>query len=115
VLVVDGDGRLTGIFTERDVLTRVAGRDLDPRRTPLGEVMTRDPQALGPTDRVAYALHCMGVSGYRTIPLVDEDRRPVGVVTVTDVVRWLGDLFPESILNLAPGDRIKQPDRIDTG
>ena len=115
VLVVDGDGRLSGIFTERDVLTRVAGRDLDARRTALRDVMTRDPEALGPTDRVAYALHCMRVAGYRTIPLVDEDRRPIGVVTVTDVVRWLGDLFPESILNVAPGGRIKQPDKIDSG
>jgi len=33
VLVIDADGRLTGIFTERDVLTRVVGRDLDTRLT----------------------------------------------------------------------------------
>src|SRR5947207_6487558 len=52
VLVVDAGGRLVGIFTERDVLTRVAGRDLDPRRTSLREVMTADPEALQPTDRV---------------------------------------------------------------
>src|SRR4029453_14441193 len=36
VLVTDVEGRLAGIFTERDVLTRVVGRDLDARRTPLG-------------------------------------------------------------------------------
>src|SRR5439155_14752770 len=53
VLVVDGEGRLIGIFTERDVLTRVAGRHLDPGRATLGEVMTRDPEALGVRDRVA--------------------------------------------------------------
>ena len=115
VLVVDADGRLTGIFTERDVLTRVAGRGLNARHTVLREVMTRDPEALEPSDRVAYALHCLRVAGYRTIPLVDAERRPVGVVTVTDVVRWLGDLFPESILNIAPGGRIKQPNQIDMG
>ena len=115
VLVVDPAGRLMGIFTERDVLTRVAGRGLDARRTALRDVMTREPEALEPTDRVGYAMHCMRVAGYRTIPLVDADRRPVGVVTVTDVVRWLGDLFPESILNVAPGGRIKRPDQIDMG
>ena len=115
VLVVDAAGRLTGIFTERDVLTRVAGHGLDAHRTTLRDVMTRDPEALEPTDLVAYALHCMRVAGYRTIPLVDADRRPVGVVTVTDVVRWLGDIFPESILNVQPGGRIKRPDQIDMG
>src|SRR5881409_1704750 len=46
VLVVDATGRLRGIFTERDVLTRVVGKNLDARRTSLAEVMTRDPEAL---------------------------------------------------------------------
>jgi CBS domain-containing protein len=115
VLVVDADGRLTGIFTERDVLTRVAGRGRDPRQTTLGTVMTRDPDALGPSDRIAYAVHSMSVAGYRTVPLVDADRRPLGVVTVSDVIRWLAGLFPEAVLNLPPGDTLKRPHEIDAG
>ena len=55
VLVVDREARLVGIFTERDLLTRVVGRGLDPRATPLGGVMTRSPEALTPRDRVCYA------------------------------------------------------------
>jgi CBS domain-containing protein len=115
VLVVDARRRLTGIFTERDVLTRVVGPGRDPARTTLGEVMTPDPEALTPDHRVAYALHCMGVAGYRTVPLVDADARVIGVITVTDVVRWLVNLFPEEILNLPPGGRLKHPDEIDAG
>lgn len=107
VLVVDTEGRLIGIFTERDVLTRVVGKDLDARRTPIGSVMTRDPEALSVENRIAYAVHCMSVSGYRTIPLIDTDRRPIGIVTVTDVIHWLVNLFPEAVLNLPPGDAIK--------
>jgi len=115
VLVVDSEGRLTGIFTERDVLTRVAGRGRDASQTRLGEVMTRDPEALGAGDRVAYAVHCMSVAGYRTVPLVDGERKPVGVVTVSDVIRWLAGLFPEAVLNLPPSDALKQPHRMDSG
>lgn len=115
VLVVDGAGRLIGIFTERDVLTRVAGRHLDPGRATLAEVMTRNPEALGVRDRVAYALHSMSVAGYRTIPLVDTERRPIGVITVTDVIRWLADMFPEAVLNIRPGDALKRPDDVDAG
>jgi CBS domain-containing protein len=115
VLVVDDGGRLTGIFTERDVLTRVVGRQLDPRQTPLREVMTPDPEALTPQDRVAYAVYCMSVAGYRTVPLVDGERRPVGVVTASDILRWLATLFPETVLNMRPGDRIKHADRVDMG
>jgi len=115
VLVVDTGGRLIGIFTERDVLTRVAGQGREARRTLLGEVMTRAPEALRPGDRVAYAVHCMSVAGYRTVPLVDADGKPVGVVTVSDVISWLAGLFPEAVLNLPPGDTLKRPHEMDAG
>ena len=115
VLVTDAAGRLTGIFTERDVLTRVVGKDLDARRTPLAGVMTGNPEALIAHDRVAYAVHCMSVAGYRTIPLVDPEGRPIGVVTVSDVIRWLANLFPEAVLNMRPGDAIKHPQDVDAG
>jgi CBS domain-containing protein len=115
VLIVDDAGRLTGIFTERDVLTRVAGAARDAARTALHEVMTPSPEALSVTDRIAYAVHSMSVAGYRTVPLVDADRRPVGVVTVSDVIRWLAHLYPEAVLNLPPGDVLKNPHAIDAG
>jgi CBS domain-containing protein len=115
VMVIDADGRLRGIFTERDVLTRVVGRGADPARTPIGSVMTANPEALTASQRVAYAVHCMSVAGYRTVPLVDAQGRPIGVVTVSDVIRWLANLFPEAVLNLAPGDAIKHPESIDAG
>jgi len=115
VLITDGDGRLTGIFTERDVLTRVVGKNLEAGRTPLADVMTRSPQALTARDRVAYAVHCMSVAGYRTIPLVDGEGRPFGVVTVNDVICWLAALFPEEVLNLRPGDALKHPQDVDAG
>ena len=115
VLVVDDEGRLCGIFTERDVLTRVVGREADARRTTLGDVMTPRPEALSVDHRIAYAVHCMSVAGYRTVPLVDADGRPTGIVTVTDVIRWLANLFPEAVLNLAPSDTLKRPNEIDGG
>ncbi|PYN32210.1 MAG: CBS domain-containing protein [Candidatus Rokuibacteriota bacterium] len=115
VLITDAGGRLTGIFTERDVLTRVVGKNLDARKTPLGQVMTRNPEALTARDRVAYAVHSMSVAGYRTVPLVDAERRPIGVVTVSDVIRWLANLFPETVLNLPPGNTLKRPSEIDAG
>jgi CBS domain-containing protein len=115
VLLVDSDGRLSGIFTERDVLTRVAGAGRDATRTLLHDVMTPNPEALSAADRIAYAVHSMSVAGYRTVPLVDADRRPVGVVTVSDVIRWLAHLYPEAVLNLPPGDVLKNPHAIDAG
>jgi CBS domain-containing protein len=115
VLIIAGDGRLTGIFTERDLLTRVVGKDLDSATTPLGAVMTRGPEALTPRDRVCHAVNRMSVAGYRTIPLVDDAGRPIGIVTVHDFIKWLAHLFPEAVLNLRPGDVIKRPLEVDAG
>jgi CBS domain-containing protein len=116
VLIVDAGGRLAGIFTERDLLTRVIGRGLDPKGTALSTVMTPNPEVLSLRDRVAYAVHCMSVAGYRTVPLVDADRKPVGIVTVSDVIRWLASLFPATLLNLPPGgDTLKRPGQVDSG
>ena len=115
VVIVDADGRLIGIFTERDVLTRVVGQGRDIHRTPLGEVMTPDPEALSPQDRICYAVNRMNNAGYRTVPLVDAERRPIGIVTVTDMVKWLAEIFPEAVLNLRPGDEIKRPLQVDAG
>lgn len=115
VVVVDEAGRLTGIFTERDLLTRVVRPGLDLGRTRLAEVMTPDPEALAPNDRICFAVNRMHNAGYRTVPLVDPDHRPIGIVTVNDVVGWLARVFPEAILNLRPGDRVKRPAQMDSG
>ena len=114
VAVCDG-GRLVGIFTERDLLTRVVRQGRDLARTRLAEVMTADPEALTPDDRICFAINRMHSAGYRTVPLVDTDHHPIGVVTVNDVVGWLARVFPEAILNLRPGDRVKRPAQMDSG
>ncbi len=95
-------GKLVGIFTERDVLRKVALSNLDLKRTSIEEVMTREPDSLPPTASIAYALRKMSEEGYRHIPLCDRDGRPVGVVAVRDIVGWMASMFPESVLNLPP-------------
>ena len=101
-VLVEEDGQLTGIFTERDVLTKVVGSQLDIDRTSVDTVMTRDPEGLRPDDRVSYALNKMSVGGFRHIPLVDDDGRPLGVVSMRNVVDYMVDLFRTDVLNLPP-------------
>ena len=102
VLVVDEGGKLTGIFTERDLLTRVALRSLDWTSERVRDYMTADPETLHPEDRIAWALKLMHVGGYRHVPLTDDAGRPVGVVSIKDIVDYIVDLFPSPVLNLPP-------------
>jgi CBS domain-containing protein len=113
VVVVDEGGRLSGIATDRDLIKRAADRD--PAKSTVGAVMTPDPEAVRPDDRICYAVNRMMALSCRTVPLVDDERRPIGIVTVDDIARWLAALFPEAILNLRPGDRLKRPTERDGG
>src|SRR5262245_62052419 len=63
-------GILLGIFTERDLLLRVAGRGWDFHKHKIGEVMTRDPECLTPRDKIGFALNKMVTKGFRHIPIV---------------------------------------------
>jgi CBS domain-containing protein len=87
VLVVD-NGKLVGIFTERDVLDRLAGEEVDLERLPVQVVMTPKPQYLGEDDALAFAVHRMAVGHYRHIPVL-RDGHPVGFVSIRGVLKFL--------------------------
>lgn len=93
VFIADGDGVLTGIFTEHDLLRKVAGQAGDLSAVKMSDVMTPSPAALTDQAAIAYALHLMSIHGYRHIPIVDDDGRPTGVMTFRRVVEYIGDLF----------------------
>ncbi|CAA7617753.1 CBS domain-containing protein [Magnetospirillum sp. SS-4] len=84
VMVVE-DGRLTGIFTERDGLFRVLAEGLDPETTPLAAVMTAHPATITADRKLGHALHMMSDAGYRHMPVV-EDGRPIGMISIRDAL-----------------------------
>lgn len=104
-LLVTEFGRVVGIFTERDLLTRVLapGRSLD---TPMRACMTADPVTVAPKDSVRTAVRRMQKGGYRHLPVVDEGGRPVGMLSARRVVHYLVEHFPALVFNLPP-----EPDR----
>jgi CBS domain-containing protein len=83
-VLVGQDGKLQGIFTERDLLMRVVARVRDPDSTALGEVMTADPDTVGPNDLASLALERMRTSGYRHVPVV-QNGAVVGIVSLRDL------------------------------
>jgi signal-transduction protein with cAMP-binding, CBS, and nucleotidyltransferase domain len=85
-LLVVEEGKLVGIFTDRDAVVKAADKRLQLYR--VGDFMTPDPVVLQHDDTLAVAMHKMAVGGFRHIPIV-EDRVPIGVVAAADIFRHL--------------------------
>src|SRR5712691_12413324 len=101
VLVVE-HGQLVGVFTERDVVTKVAAAPLDVDHVPLRDVMQPDPECLQLDDELVYAFYQMHRGAYRHVPVVDEQRRPTGLVSMQVIIDALVAAFPQELLNLPP-------------
>lgn len=84
LVVVEGNNKLIGIVTERDMTQRVVAKGADPKTTPVSEIMTKDPDTLSPDDPAGDALELMQTRKYRHLPVV-EDGVCVGMVSIRDL------------------------------
>jgi len=79
------DGALVGIFSERDIMTRVVAAGRDPARTPVGQVMTEDPLTIAPNDALETCMTLMKRHGFRHLP-VCAGREVKGVISLRDIL-----------------------------
>jgi len=84
VIVVE-NGKIAGIFTERDALFRVVAEGRDVKTTRLADVMTRNPQTIKAEQPFSAALQMMYGGKFRHVPVV-EDGRPVGIISARDAL-----------------------------
>jgi len=89
ILVVDA-GRIAGIFTERDVLRRVVGADVDPKAVRVADVMTRNVHTIPSHTTVEQTMVLFAEKKCRHIPVVD-DGRLKGLISIGDISRWVAD------------------------
>ena len=83
-VLIMGNGKLDGIFTERDVLNRVVAPGKDPETVKIGEVMTRNPDTVSPDASALDTLILMQSKGYRHLPVLDGGEL-VGIVSIRDL------------------------------
>lgn len=83
-VLITSNGKLEGIFTERDILNRVVAPGKDPDTVKIGDVMTRNPDTVPPDATALDTLIRMQTKGYRHLPVVD-DGELVGIVSVRDL------------------------------
>jgi CBS domain-containing protein len=100
-LLVTERERVVGVFTERDLLTRVlaTGRTIE---TTVRAVMTPNPITVTPRDSVRTAIKRMQRGGYRHLPVVDESGKALGMLSARQVVHYIVEHFPALVFNLPP-------------
>lgn len=91
--LVDDEGKLIGVFTERDVFTRVACQVTDLSREKVRKYMTTGLTTLKRNATIAYALHLMSIHRFRHILMVDDEGKPDGVLSFRAVARYLEENF----------------------
>lgn len=100
VVIVNHDHKLVGIITERDILMKVVGKIKNKKRTGVTHIMTPNPIALKPNDKLVFVMHNMYTGGFRHIPVVNEREEVVGIVSIKDVMSYILEVFAHEINNV---------------
>jgi CBS domain-containing protein len=99
-IVCAADGSVVGIFTERDLLTKIVGQDTD-LNAPVSNWMSPVVATLTPEATIGDAVTIMNDKGYRNVPLV-KNSKLVGSISVFDVISYLAESYPKTTMNLPP-------------
>ena len=86
VLIIDHASQLLGIVTERDLMTRVLAKAVDPVSTTVAKIMTHSPMCVKPELKVADAVLLMIEHGFRHLPVVADNGKILGVFSVRDAL-----------------------------
>ena len=101
-ILLEKDEKITGIFTERDIVQNIVGNRHNLEKECVADYMTASPDVLHLQDPIAFALNKMISGGYRHIPIVNKMRKPIGVISMENIINHLGDYFFDDIINLPP-------------
>jgi len=98
-IVCEGD-QVVGIFTERDLLTKIIGQEVD-LKTPVRQWMSPVVATLTPDATIGEAVTIMDEKSYRNIPIV-KNGKLIGSISVFDVISYLAESYPKTTMNLPP-------------
>jgi CBS domain-containing protein len=101
-VLVEEDGALVGIFTERDLLNRIDYSDALWSHVVVRDVMTPHPMVIRSDDSLSEALRRLTQSHRRHLPVVDDRGRVLGLISIRDILTYVAGVFPEEMMNLPP-------------
>ena len=95
LIVLDKQSRPIGILTDRDLAIRIVGKGLDPLETVVGEVMSKAPDCVYEETPIETAVAHMRAGPFRRLPVVDDDGKLIGLVSLDDILDLLSEELSE--------------------
>ncbi len=100
-LLVEKNGYLHGLVSERDILCKVIEKKLSEDE-PASVIMSTELKTLNPDETLDKAIKVMTSGGHRHVPLVDVDRRILGIISAKNIIDYISEHFPAEVFNLPP-------------
>ena len=101
-VLVEEEGALVGIFTERDLLNRIDYSDPLWSHVLVRDVMTPYPMVIHSDDSLSEALRRLSEGHRRHLPVVDERGHVLSMISIRDILTFIAERFPEEMMNLPP-------------
>lgn len=103
ILVTD-KGKLVGIFTERDLIKRIACLTLPPKEAPISDYMTPEPRTISARASIARAVFGLASGGYRHLPVVGKDKESFQVISIKDIIHYIYEQITKKIVDADSGE-----------
>lgn len=100
-VLLESKGRLAGLFSERDLVNRFLGQDIDPG-TPVNTLVSAADVSVKPTDDLAHAIAVMARHKLRHLPVCTGQNEIVGILSVRQIIDCLAEHFPTEVINQPP-------------
>ncbi|PWT94309.1 MAG: CBS domain-containing protein, partial [Blastocatellia bacterium] len=94
--VLDGDGKVVGMITDRDICIAAATRHQDIATINVGEVINGQVQSCTPDMSISDTLKVLEKAQVRRLPVVDKDQKLQGILSINDIVHYTGDVKKSS-------------------
>lgn len=104
-VLIEDEGALVGIFTERDLLNRIDHNDALWSHVEVKDVMTAHPMVIRKSDSLAEAMRRLTQGRRRHLPIVDDHGHVLGLLSIRDILAYIAGRFPEEMMNLPPDPR----------
>ena len=101
-VLIEEEGTLVGIFTERDLLNRIDYSDQLWSHVQVQDVMTPMPMVIRSDDTLSEALRRLTQGHRRHLPIVDQRGKVLGLISIRDILTHIAERFPEDMMNLPP-------------